>query len=112
MKRVLLLTGSFVFGAMLVLGEEPKPQPKKAPVISDTLKAKFWKANSEQLQANIAAKEAAQKAQLAQVAVQAVVDTLRKECGDNFELAMVGDDVGCKEKPEPVKPAPAKEVKK
>lgn len=100
MKRILLL---FAFWGMVlgfVVFAEDKP-----PVIDDHARAQFWKAQAGAVQAQESVKEATQKAQAAQVELQAAVEQLKKECGDKFQPQMGNSgDVECVVKPEPPKP--------
>lgn len=73
----------------------------KAPVLTVDQQKKFFKTQSESLQATDAYKQMAQEAQQKKVIFQAVVDELKKACGD-FELQIGKDgDLMCVAKPAP-----------
>ena len=99
----------------LLAAQTPKSTPKdkpKPPVLSDSIKESFWKAQSRFNDASKAAQDANQKAQQAQAILQGVIDTMKTECGKDFMPGMVGDDAGCVVPPEPAKTAAPKEEKK
>jgi hypothetical protein len=92
---------------VLVYGQAPKaptaPQappvaaakPTTPPVISDALRAQFFKAQSHQIQAD-------QVAQQAKTEFQAAVDALRATCGDVSTLSLnAAGDPECVAKPVP-----------
>jgi hypothetical protein len=87
------------------------PKPPEAPVISDTIKAQFFKAQSGMIQAD-------QKAQQMRDAFTQIVSALTATCGANFQpqINPQGDPV-CVAKPAGVMgsqgqvPTPAKETK-
>lgn len=93
--------------------DAPKP-----PVLSDALKAKFWKAQTQVQTAKNTYQETAQYKMFERrnAELNAVVDELTKACGDGFQPQLDKDgDPACVAlpKPEPAnKPEPAKEPAK
>ena len=90
-----------VFLALSALAQTPKP-----PTISDAVKLKFFKAQSEMQTAQNVAREATQTLQQKQVALQSVVSEISNVCGKDFQPQMdkSGDPV-CVANPEtPKKP--------
>lgn len=88
----------------IAFGQAPhpaaKPDSPKAPAISDTLKLKFFKAESETQGAADQAKQTAQNAQQKQAGFQAVVKELQDACGKDFIPTMDGNgDPVCVVKP-------------
>lgn len=72
-------------------------KPTTPPVISDALRAQFFKAQSRQVQAD-------QVAQQAKTEFQAAVDSLRATCGDVSTLSLnSAGDPECVAKPAPAK---------
>ena len=90
-----------VFLALSALAQTPKP-----PTISDSVKLKFFKAQSEYMQAHSVAQQTAQDANQKNQVFQSVVKELQDACGKDFQPQMdkSGDPV-CVAKPEaPKKP--------
>lgn len=93
-KRLIRIATFFLIGlcAGAALPQAPAPAP---PAISDALKAQFFKAQAQKIQADIAAQ------QKQQVFAQAVAD-LNKACGDGFEPQLnPAGDPACVAKPAP-----------
>ena len=105
MKRIgiTILAGGMLFPVLAAA------QTSKAPVPSDALKLKFFKAQSEMIQAGDAAKQANQEAQQTQVKFQGVVKELTDFCGKDFQPQL---DPKTKDPVCLAKPDAAKEVKK
>jgi hypothetical protein len=82
--------------ATSLLAEDPKPkEPPKPPVISAELRAKFWKAELDYVQAKAAA-------DAAMVALQASIKSIEDACGANYTIANGADrEPVCQEKPKP-----------
>jgi hypothetical protein len=79
------------------------------PVLSDTVKMRYFKAQSELQQASMQAQQAAQAAQLKQVAMQAAVKAVTDACGKDFQPSIGPDgDPACV----PVPPKTDKAAKK
>ena len=78
-----------------------------APVIDQVLAGRFFKAQAQDVQAQMALQTAKDEATKKQTAFDAVVDELKKACGDKYEpqLNSNGDPV-CVAKPEPAKAKP------
>ena len=88
---------------VLVYGQAPTASPAVAakpatpPVISDALRARFFKAQLHQIQAD-------QVAQEAKTEFLAAVDSLRATCGDVSTLSLnAAGDPECVAKPTPAK---------
>jgi hypothetical protein len=87
-----LLTAAIAYGA-----DAPKP-----PTLPDSIKAQFFKAQTQLIQANAAVQEKQQ-------AFTHIIDVLRKQCGDGFTLGMSKDgDPEC-QAGEVKTPSPAKQ---
>lgn len=86
-----------------------KPAPT-APAITDALKAKYFKALSQQQEAQAQFQNAQKAMQDSTTNYQKVVQEVVAVCGDKFTAQMDkdGDPVCVVKPPEPVKPAPAK----
>ena len=75
-------------------------KPAAPPVISDRLRADFFKAQSQAMQSSQMAKDS-------QASLQAIVAELQKTCGDKYTLQLnSGGDPECA-----ARPVPAKETK-
>lgn len=100
MKRTLIrLTIAAALGMALGFLMAAQPAPS-APIIKDSLKAKFWKAQAEFTQAQQAAQQATQTAQQKQVQLQAAMAEMEKSCGARFDLKPdANNDPICVEKP-------------
>ena len=98
--------------ALPLVAQTPKPpalpptpptaaaKPVPPPVISDRLRADFFKAQSQAMQTSQLAKDS-------QASLQAIVAELQKTCGDNYTLQLnSGGDPECA-----ARPVPAKETK-
>lgn len=101
--NIAILAGGILFPVLLVA------QTPNAPVPSDALKANFFKAQSEMIQAGDAAKQANQEAQQTQVKFQGVVKELTDFCGKDFQPQL---DPKTKDPVCLAKPDAAKDVKK
>ncbi|MGA3264912.1 MAG: hypothetical protein ABSC47_12820 [Terracidiphilus sp.] len=110
--RIVALTMLFV-GAYAASTQQlptpPTPKAPDAPVISDAMKAKFFKAQAQSIQAKANFDQAQKALQDSTTAFQGVISELTKVCGDSFtpQLDQSGDPV-CTAKPEPPKQEPAK----
>ncbi len=67
------------------------PEPTKPPVLTDTLKAKYWRVRSEADEAQATAQRDAQVAQQKAAALNDVVKTLQDACGKDF-IVQLGPD--------------------
>ncbi len=81
------------------------PEPAKAPVLTDTLKAKYWRVRSEADEAQATAQRDAQVAQQKAAALNDVVKALQDACGKDFAVQLGSDgEPTCAVKPkEPAK---------
>jgi hypothetical protein len=74
-------------------------KPVPPPVISDRLRADFFKAQSQAMQSSQMAKDS-------QASLQAIVAELQKTCGDKYTLQLnSGGDPECAARPVPAKEA-------
>jgi hypothetical protein len=74
-------------------------KPVPPPVISDRLRADFFKAQSQAMQSSQLAKDS-------QASLQAIVAELQKTCGDKYTLQLnSGGDPECAARPVPAKEA-------
>lgn len=81
------------------------PTSKAPPAITDALKLRFFKAQSEFIQASDAVKAATQNAQQKQVLMQEVITEIGKVCGDGFVPDMnPAGDPSCAAKPSAPEP--------
>ena len=81
------------------------PDPTKAPVLTDTIKAKYWRVRSEADEAQATAQRDAQVAQQKASALNDAVKALQDACGKDFvvQLGLDGEPT-CVVKPkEPAK---------
>lgn len=94
MKRFQLLFVLLLSLPLAAQTDKPKA-PAPVPAVSDALRAKFFKAQSQMIQANEQAKQQ-------QKQYQAVTAEIQKACGDAYfvQLDETGDPV-CIAKPEP-----------
>jgi Skp family chaperone for outer membrane proteins len=104
MKRILFLTCGFLcIGILLAaqtkpaINESMKAIPTApSPVIPDTLKARFWKAQSEFQAAQSAAEKADQAMQQKQAVLQSTVGDLKNICGKDFQPQLdASGEVAC-----------------
>lgn len=101
MKSLIRITAltTLMVGAALFAQTAPKPAPK-LPTISPDLKAQFFKAQAQLLQAQAESERAAKAVKDKTDAFQATIAELAKTCGDSFQpnLDPQGDPV-CALKP-------------
>jgi hypothetical protein len=92
-KRILTIATLAVLGLIVGAATAQVPTPATPPAISDAVKAQFFKAQSQMIQAKAQAQQAEQ-------AFQQVVTTLNGACGESFAPQMnpQGDPV-CAPKP-------------
>jgi hypothetical protein len=84
----------------------------QAPTFTDAQSKKFFKAQSEAVQAQVVANQQTELAQKKQDALQSVVAELSKVCGDKFSLSMGKDgEIYCQPKPDPAKVSPTPDKK-
>lgn len=89
------------FWPLLLLSASLTAETPKPPAISDALKLKFFKSQSEAMAAQEAARQAAQTAQQKQAELKSVVDEIQKACGDHFQPQIgKSGDPECAPKPE------------
>ena len=121
MKHIALI---LVLATLPALAQQPapKPEPKAtepakptAPVVSDKLLTRFFKAKSETMEAQAAVDQSPQGQALKQkqAEFQKVVEELQKTCGANFVAGMGPQgDPFCLPRPETPKAEPKVEPKK
>lgn len=110
----LAVVAALFFGLMPAFAQQPPAPAPKPPVVSDAVKAHYWKAQAEFQKAQTEAQQAAQAAQQKQVALQASIEDLKKACGDDFvPLYDSTGEVACTAKPKPpeTKAAPTEKKK-
>lgn len=98
MKRIVLSAALFLSLPLAAQtdakpAQDSAPKPPAVPVITDALKARFFKAQSFESQASV-------QAEKAQGALKAAIDEMRKVCGESSVLQsdQTGDPV-CVAKP-------------
>lgn len=95
MKRITVLTLCWL-AISAVHAQAPKP-----PVISDAVQKKFFKLQSELVQAQNRAAQAQQESLQKQKDYQAAIDELNSICGKEFQVQLDKDGFpGCVAKPE------------
>jgi hypothetical protein len=98
----LLLYAAMFLGAVAFLYAAESPKP---PVVSDDLRADFFKAQSELLQAQASMQQA-------QGAMSTVIENLNKVCGDKYQLQLdAAKNPACIAKIPVVNASPASEKK-
>jgi len=99
MKLAAIVT--LAFTSTLVLAQAP-------PTLTDAQQKKFFKAQSEAIQAGVQAQQSADKAKQQQATFASVLDELGKVCGDKFSLSLSKDgDLVCQAKAVTHTPTPA-----
>lgn len=108
-SRIAVTSAVLTCAAMLVLGQQKPAESKPgAPALPEALKAKYFKASAQSLQAQTQMEQVRQLVTQRNTEFQAVVSEIQKACGEKFQPQIDKEgDPACVVKPEPAK-APEK----